>query len=124
MGVVRRSVPVIKNSRPDELLVPLREQLVGGVEPMLVSLLAGVVLVLVIACVNTAQLLLAQLHARRRELAVRAALGASTRRLAGEVLTDVLLLVTGGGAAGLAAGVLGVKLLRTYAADHLPGLRS
>ena len=120
MAVVRRSVPVIKNSRPDELLVPLREQLVGGVEPMLISLLAGVVLVLVIACVNTAQLLLAQLHARRRELAVRAALGASTTRLAGEVLTDVLLLVAGGGAAGLAAGVVGVKLLRTYAADHLP----
>ena len=87
---------------------------------MLISLLTGVVLVLVIACVNTAQLLLAQLQTRRRELAVRAALGASTRRLAGEVLTDVLLLVTGGGAAGLAAGVSGVKLLRAYAADHLP----
>ena len=75
--------------------------------PMLISLLAGVVLVLVIACVNTAQLLLAQLQTRRRELAIRAALGASTRRLAGEVLTDVLLLVTVGGAAGLAAGVAG-----------------
>jgi predicted permease len=120
MGVVRRSVPIIKNSRPDELLVPLRQQLVGGVEPMLVSLLAGVVLVLVIACVNTAQLLLAQLHVRRRELAIRAALGGSTRRLAGEVLTEVLLLVSGGGAAGLAAGVAGMRLLRTYAADHLP----
>ncbi|MEP6496169.1 MAG: FtsX-like permease family protein [bacterium] len=120
MAVVRRSVPVIKNSRPDELLVPLREQLVGGVEQMLISLLAGVVLVLVIACVNTAQLLLAQLQTRRRELAVRAALGASTRRLAGEVLTDVLLLVAAGGAAGLAAGVLGVRLLRSYATDHLP----
>ena len=119
MGVVRVRARH-KNSRPDELLVPLRQQLVGDVEPMLVSLLAGVVLVLVIACVNTAQLLLAQLHARRRELAIRAALGASTRRLAGEVLADVLLLVTGGGAAGLAAGVVGVKLLRTYGADRLP----
>ena len=120
IAVVRRSVPVIKNSRPDELLVPLREQLVGGVQPMLVSLLAGVVLVLVIACVNTAQLLLAQLHTRRRELAIRAALGASTRRLAGEVLIDVLLLVSVGGALGLGAGVVGMRLLRTYALNHLP----
>jgi len=120
MAVVRRSIPVIKNSRPDELLVPLREQLVGGIAPMLVSLLAGVVLVLTIACVNTAQLLLAQLHSRRRELAIRAALGSSTRRLAGEVLTEVLLLVTAGGVAGIAAGVAGMTLLRTYAAGHLP----
>jgi putative ABC transport system permease protein len=120
MAVVRRTVPVAKNSRPDELLVPLREQLVGGVAPMLLSLLAGVVLVLAIACVNTAQLLLAQLQVRRRELAIRAALGGSTRRLAGEVLTEVLLLVTAGGATGIAAGIVGMKLLRTYAADHLP----
>ena len=120
MAVVRRTVPVIKNSRPDETLVPLREQLVGGVEQMLISLLAGVVLVLTIACVNTAQLLLAQLHSRRRELAIRAALGGSTRRLAGEVLTDVLLLVVAGGAMGIAAGAAGMKLLRTYAANHLP----
>jgi predicted permease len=87
---------------------------------MLVSLLVGVMLVLAIACVNTAQLLLAQLHVRRRELAVRAALGASSRRLAGEVLAEVLLLVAAGGAAGLAAGVVGMQLLRTYAADHIP----
>jgi putative ABC transport system permease protein len=120
MAVVRRTVPVAKNSRPDETLVPLREQLVGGVEHMLISLLAGVVLVLTIACVNTAQLLLGQLHSRRHELAIRAALGGSRRRLAGEVLTDVLLLVAAGGAAGIVAGAFGVKLLRTYAVNHLP----
>jgi ABC-type antimicrobial peptide transport system permease subunit len=91
---------------------------------MLVSLLAGVVIVLVVACVNTAQLLLAQLQTRRRELAIRGALGASSCRLAGEVLTDVLLLVAVGGAAGIGAGAIGVKLLRTYAPDHLPGRRS
>lgn len=120
MGVVRRSIPVIKNSRPDELLVPLRQQLVGGVEHMLISLLGGVALVLAIACVNTAQLLLARLQVRRHELAIRAALGGSPRRLAGEVLTEILVLVTAGGAAGLAAGAVGMKLLRAYAADRLP----
>ena len=60
---------------------------------MLASLLAAVLLVLVIACVNTAQLVLAQLHGRRRDLAIRAALGSSTGRLAGEVLAEVALLV-------------------------------
>ncbi|HEV8409062.1 MAG TPA: ABC transporter permease, partial [Gemmatimonadaceae bacterium] len=120
MAVARRTIPVIKNSKPDELLVPLRRELVGGVEPMLISLMAGVVLVLIIACVNTAQLLLAQLHVRRRELAIRAALGGSARRLAGEVLAEVVLLVAFGGAAGIAAGSAGVQLLRTYAFDHLP----
>jgi putative ABC transport system permease protein len=120
MAIVRRSIPVIKNSRPDEFLVPLRQQLVGGVELMLVSLLGAVVLVLTIACVNTAQLLLAQLQVRRRELAIRAALGGSTRRLAGEVLAEVLLLVLAGGTAGIAAGIAGLKLLRTYGSAHLP----
>ena len=80
-------IPVVKSSRPGQLLVPLRQQVVGDVQPMLVSLLAAVLLVLVIACGN-AQLVLAQLHARRRNLAIRAALGSSPQRLACEVLAD------------------------------------
>jgi len=120
MAVVQRSIPVVKSARPGELLVPLRQQVVGDVQAMLASLLAAVLLVLVIACVNTAQLVLAQLHGRRRDLAIRSALGSSTARLAGEVLAEVGLLVGAGGVAGVAAGIAGVKLLRAYGSTRLP----
>jgi predicted permease len=120
MAVVERSIPVVKNSHPRELLVPLRRQVVGDVTQMLISLLGGVALVLLIACVNTAQLLLARLQVRRRELAMRAALGATRLRLAGEVMAEVVLLVAAGGAAGIAAGSAGIDLLRAYGSAQLP----
>lgn len=120
LGIVVRSLPGGRNFNPRELLVPLRQQVVGNVALILVSLLGGVALVLAIACVNTAQLLLAQLHARRRELAIRAALGGSARRLAGELVAEVLVLVIGGGAAGIAAGAAGLRLVRRYGAERLP----
>jgi putative ABC transport system permease protein len=120
MAVVQRSIPVVKSARPGQLLVPLRQQVVGDVQAMLASLLAAVLLVLVIACVNTAQLVLAQLHGRRRDLAVRAALGGSTWRLAGDVLAEVALLVGAGGVAGVAAGVAGLRLLRAFGSTRLP----
>jgi putative ABC transport system permease protein len=120
MAIAKRSIPVIKSSSPGELLVPLRQQVVGDVQAMLASLLAAVLLVLVIACVNTAQLVLAQLHARRRDLAIRAALGGSTSRLAGEVFAEVALLVAAGGVAGVAAGIAGLKLLRAFGSTRLP----
>jgi putative ABC transport system permease protein len=93
---------------------------VSDVQAMLASLLAAVLLVLVIACVNTAQLVLAQHHGRRRDLAIRAALGSSTWRLAGEVLAEVALLVGAGGLAGVAAGIVGLKLLRAFGSTRLP----
>jgi predicted permease len=120
MAVVERAIPVTKNSRPRELLVPLRRQITGDVTEMLLSLLGGVALVLLIACVNTAQLLLARLQARRREVAMRAALGATSLRLAGEVMAEVALLVAAGGAAGVALGSAGIELLRAYGTAQLP----
>src|SRR5919108_1482811 len=120
MAVVERSIPVVKNSHPRELLVPLRQQVVGDVTQMLVSLMGGVALVLLIACVNTAQLFLARLQIRRREVAMRAALGATKLRLAGEVMAEVVLLVAVGGAAGIAAGSVGIGLLRAYGSAQLP----
>ncbi|HET7786122.1 MAG TPA: ABC transporter permease, partial [Myxococcales bacterium] len=120
MAVVERSIPVTKNSRPRVLLVPLRQQILGDVTQMLMSLIGGVALVLVIACVNTAQLLLARLQTMRREVAMRAALGATRLRLAGEVMAEVALLVAAGGAAGVAAGSAGIGLLRAVGAAQLP----
>src|SRR4029077_8223884 len=79
--------------------------------PTLVALSGAVAFVLLIACVNVANLLLAQSSGRRQEFAIRAALGASRRRLAGQVLGEAAVLAALGGAAGLFVAALGTALL-------------
>jgi predicted permease len=99
---------------------PVKDLIGGFARAPLLILLGAVALVLVIACANVANLLLARGCHRTQELAVRAALGASGGRLARQVLTENLMLALLGGVAGIALAAVGVELLRALLADTLP----
>src|ERR1700729_680408 len=98
----------------------MREETVGSVRPALLMMLGAVAFVLLIACANVANLVLARTFARRKEIAIRAAMGASRARIIQQILGETLIISLCGGALGLVAAHFGIELLLKFFADKLP----
>ena len=109
---------------PGFLANSLQDDLTRGVRPALLALLGAAVLVLLIACVNVTNLLLARGARRRGELSIRAALGASGPRIARQLTTECLMLALGGGAVGLLIARFGVRALVALSPADLPRLHA
>ncbi len=92
-------------------VVPLSETIVGNIRPILLMLLSGAGSLLLIACVNVASLLLVRSESRKREIAVRAALGASPARLIRQIITEGLVMVIAGGVLGLITALWTMQIL-------------
>jgi predicted permease len=104
-------------------LVSLRDEIVGGTQNMLLILFGAAGFVLLIACVNIANLLLATATVRQKEIAVRTALGAGRLRLIRQMLTESLLVAVFGGAAGLLVAKLGIDALVALGPKEIPRLQ-